>query len=385
MLAMLFDFCCDDYDYSTKKLPVKCSVFYLRVYILQSKSPHVIATQRFRANFRQKMRLDGNLRIANGIVDVGAYEFGNIYRSDASIGTPLTQAEFDTIREQYVDLNLSENILDYDVIVIDADQLSDSALRYAIEQARRNDLTELPEGTLIVLRTAVFQDETQQTFKDRREFKGSLFQQLNEVYEYLDLCNKLHASFDKLLRIDARDYPEVALREALLNAVVHREYSLSGSILVKIFSDRIEFISPGGLVRGIEVDDIMSGYSICRNQSLAAVFYRLQLIEAYGTGILKIFEAYADNPRKPKFEITPNVFKLILPNKNFAVRTDITEVAQTPETRILRFVDANGSITRKQTEDLLGVSQTSAGQVLRKLYESGVLAKTGNSRKTIYI
>jgi ATP-dependent DNA helicase RecG len=69
----------------------------------------------------------------------------------------------------------------------------------------------------------------------------------------------------------------------MLNAVVHREYSASGSILIKMFSDRVEIISPGGLVSGIELEDIMSGYSACRNSELAEVFYSLQLIEAYGT------------------------------------------------------------------------------------------------------
>ncbi|MDR1061805.1 MAG: putative DNA binding domain-containing protein [Clostridiales bacterium] len=176
----------------------------------------------------------------------------------------------------------------------------------------------LSEQCLHTIKAAVFQDTTQDAFKDRREFGGSLFRQITDAYSYLDLNNNTNSTFDKLLRIDARDYPEAALREALVNAVVHREYSASGSILVKIFADRVEFISPGGLVSGIELGDIMTGYSACRNQNLAAVFYRLQLIEAYGIGILKIFGAYRDSLAKPKIEATPNVFKMTLPNLNFA-------------------------------------------------------------------
>ena len=123
------------------------------------------------------------------------------------------------------------------------------------------------------IKVAVFQDDTLKVFKDRREFSGSLFKQLNDAYDFIDLHNPIHSTFDKLLRIDTRDYPEEAVRESLLNSIVHREYSMSGSILVKIFPDRIEFISIGGLLRGIELADIMSGYSICRNQLLAGVFY----------------------------------------------------------------------------------------------------------------
>ncbi|MCL1802641.1 MAG: AAA family ATPase [Eubacteriaceae bacterium] len=239
----------------------------------------------------------------------------------------------------------------------------------------------LSEQCVHTIKTAIFQDTTQQIFNDRKEFGGSLFKQINDVYNYLDLNNKTTATFDKLLRIDSRDYPETALREALLNAVVHREYSASGSILIKMFSDRVEFISPGGLVSGIKIEDIMSGYSACRNSELAEVFYRLQLIEAYGTGIMKIFEAYKTSLAQPKIEVTPNVFKMVLPNLN-AVPT--VDKAITPEDRIMQYVRDNGSINRKQAENLLALSQTAAGKILRNLVEQGELTREGHSRNVRY-
>jgi ATP-dependent DNA helicase RecG len=239
----------------------------------------------------------------------------------------------------------------------------------------------LSEQCIHTIKAAIFQDTTQQVFKDRQEFGGSLFNQINDVYNYLDINNRTTATYDKLLRIDNRDYPETALREALLNAVVHREYSTSGSILIKVFSDRIEFISPGGLVSGIEIEDIMSGYSACRNSDLAAVFYRLQFIEAYGTGILKIFEAYKTSLAQPKIEVTPNVFKMTLPNLN---AVPLIDISLTPEENVLGFVLENGSISRKQTEHLLGLSQTAAGVVLRKLVEEGKLVREGHSRNVRY-
>ena len=239
----------------------------------------------------------------------------------------------------------------------------------------------LSEQCVHTVKTAIFQDTTQQVFKDRKEFGGSLFKQINDVYNYLDLNNKTTATFDKLLRIDNLDYPETALREALLNAVVHREYSTSGSILVKMFSDRVEFISPGGLVNGIEIEDIMSGYSACRNSNLAEVFYRLQLIEAYGTGIIKIFEAYKTSLAQPKIEVTPNVFKMILPNLN-SVPT--VNTAKPPEEIIAQYVSNNGSINRKQAENILALSQTATGKILRKLVEQGELTREGHSRNVRY-
>lgn len=243
----------------------------------------------------------------------------------------------------------------------------------------------LSEQCTHTIKVAIFQDSTQQIFKDRQEFSGSLFNQINNVYNYLDINNKTAAVFDKLLRIDIRDYPETALREALLNAVVHREYSVSGSILIKIFSDRMEFISPGGLVSGMEIEDIMSGYSACRNAKLAEVFYRLQFIEAYGTGIQKIFEAYSIYLVQPKIEVSPNVFKMILPNQNIQIIADDIDEDETLEERVLRYVQENGFIDRKKTEQLNGISQTAAGLVLRKLVEQGKLVRDGHSRNVKYL
>ncbi len=246
----------------------------------------------------------------------------------------------------------------------------------------------LSDQCVHTIKVAVFQDETQSVFKDRREFGGSLFKQLNDVYEYIDLRNQIHATFDKLLRVDIRDYPAEALREVLLNAVVHREYALGGSILIKIFGNRIEFISVGGLVYGIELADIMSGYSICRNPLLAAVFYRLQLIEAYGTGMQKIFEAYEGCERKPEIKVTPNVFKVILPNINAdSAEKAVNKIASVPgqDGRILQLAEEKREIRRKDVESLLSVSQTLAGKLLRKMTEKGVLSKRGGGRTTKYL
>ena len=139
-----------------------------------------------------------------------------------------------------------------------------------------------------VIKAAVFEGEGQNEFKNRKEFAGSLFQQMNDVYAFIDFYNETRASFDKLYRIDHKSYPEAALREALLNCLVHREYGINSSTLISIYSNRIEFTSIGGLLPGITIRDIMMGISACRNPKLADIFYRLSLIEAYGTGVQKI-------------------------------------------------------------------------------------------------
>lgn len=216
---------------------------------------------------------------------------------------------------------------------------------------------------------------------------------MNEVYEYIDFHNQIHATFHKLLRIDTRDYPEVAVREALLNSLVHRDYSFRASTLISIYNDRIEFVSIGGLLPGLELDDLMMGVSVCRNPHLANVFYRLQLIEAYGTGMKKIMDAYADSSVQPQIIATHNAFKIILPNVNAvskAVETSeetvqtVTPVSELKEEKILRFLGESQTITRKKVQELLGVSQASAGRVLKAMVERGQIVPLGGSRTTRY-
>lgn len=152
----------------------------------------------------------------------------------------------------------------------------------------------LSDQCVHTIKAAVFQGRTQSEFKDRREFSGSLFRQMDEAYDFIDFRNQTHSTFDKLYRIDKRDYPETAVREALLNLLVHREYSFRASTFISLYADRLEFTSIGGLVSGVSLKDVTMGISVCRNFKLANVFYRLELIEAYGTGIIKIMEAYGE-------------------------------------------------------------------------------------------
>lgn len=243
------------------------------------------------------------------------------------------------------------------------------------------------------IKAAVFEGTNQNVFKDRREFSGSLMQQLNEVYDYIDFHNQTHATFQKLLRIDTRDYPEVAVREALLNSLVHRDYSFRASTLISIYEDRIEFVSIGGLLPGLELDDLMMGVSVCRNPHLANVFYRLQLIEAYGTGMKKIMGAYADAPVQPKIMTTNNAFKIILPNVNAVQKTakapeeiekTAVPISDPNKEKILRFLTEHQVITRKEAQALLEVSQSTAGRVLNSMVDNGQLKQLGGSRTTRY-
>ena len=220
-------------------------------------------------------------------------------------------------------------------------------------------------------------------------------QQMNEVYDFIDFRNQTRATIERLLRIDVRDYPEIAVREALLNLLVHRDYSFSASALISIYADRVEFVSIGGLMPGINREDIMVGISVCRNQDLANVFYRLHLIEAYGTGMGKIMRAYESMEEKPSIETTKNAFKIILPNINAKYETGkfsapkaeaITSSAAgaeknlSNEEKVLKYARFHGIITRNDVIELLEVSTSTASRVIRRMVKGNLLKQNGKVR-----
>lgn len=236
------------------------------------------------------------------------------------------------------------------------------------------------------IKAATFAGKDKSNFQDRREFSGSLFQQMEEMYAYLDMRNQTKATFDGLYRIDIRDYPEEALREALLNSIVHRDYSFSASTLISVYEDRIEFVSVGGLPDGIALEDIMLGLSVCRNPKLAAVFYRLKLIEAYGTGMPKIMKAYDGYSCKPQIEVTGNAFKITLPNRNFEAKEAAvtTELPKKNEDTILSFIASNEQITRSDVERILHISQATANRLLKHMIREGLIYQESSGRNTRY-
>ena len=233
------------------------------------------------------------------------------------------------------------------------------------------------------IKAAVFDGKEKMNFKDRAEFTGSILKQINDAYEYINRYNRTRSEFKDIHRIDIRDYPMEAIREALLNAVVHRDYAFSGSILISIFDDRIEFVSIGGLVKGISYEDMLLGVSIQRNENLANVFYRLNLIEAFGTGIPKIMRCYAEYSQTPEIIVTDNAFKIILPNKSD--NNSSSEKAFSNEEKIMRLVSEKKFVNRKEVENLLDISQASAARILRKMVDENKIKNVGSGKNVSYI
>lgn len=266
------------------------------------------------------------------------------------------------------------------------------------------------------VKIAVFGDNDNTIFKDKKEFTGSVLAQLEEAYNYLRLCNQNRAVIDGLVREDRWDYPEAAIREALLNALIHRDYNYGGSIIININSERMEFISIGGLLPGISPEDIRNGISLPRNRGLAELFYRLRFIESYGTGIRRIYSLYRDCGKQPEIFVTSNSFRIILPNVNAAdrelsyiqgasfVREPVYESILQRETgrkamvkkpagpavtgqmkKVLSFISENGAITPEEVQALLDIKTTRAYIVMRQLTEAGMVEAIGRGGNKKYV
>lgn len=245
------------------------------------------------------------------------------------------------------------------------------------------------------IKIAVFEDNENTKFQAHREFTGSLFQQLDNAFNFLMLCNQNPSNFSGLTRTDTWDYPEEAIREALLNAIIHRDYSYSGSIIINVNKQAIEFISLGGLLPGLSLEDIQLGISQPRNAKLAEIFHRLKFIESYGTGIRRIFALYKNCYVKPKITVTQHAFKITLPNLNYNNNHQSTKLVaekQAPysyypnaqQQKILSYVQEHRKISDKELQELLDVKRTRAYLIAKEMLDKKLLAVHGRGKKKYY-
>ena len=240
----------------------------------------------------------------------------------------------------------------------------------------------LSDQCVHTVRVAVFADEQNTVFRDRKEFTGSVLRQLEETFDYLQLCNKNRSVIDGLVRQDYWDYPKDAIREALLNSLIHRDYGFSGSIIINVNDTRMEFISIGGLLPGISAEDIRNGISQLRNKKLADVFLRLNFIEAYGTGIRRIFALYKNCPTLPTIDVTPNSFRITLPNMNMIKETiSSSNNIVTPQMQtVLDYLKDHSEISDDEVQKLLNIKRTRAFTLIKHMSEIGLVKIHGRGQ-----
>ncbi|MDN3507003.1 MAG: ATP-binding protein [Simkaniaceae bacterium] len=142
------------------------------------------------------------------------------------------------------------------------------------------------------VRCARFNGKDKTEILDHQEIDGSILDAVMEIPKFISRNTRLGAKIQKIRRKDIPEYPEVAIREILINALAHADYSISGSaIQVAIFDDRLEIQNPGMLPFGFTMEDLKSGVSRVRNRVIAKVFHELKLMEEWGSGYKRVIQA----------------------------------------------------------------------------------------------
>lgn len=183
-------------------------------------------------------------------------------------------------------------------------------------------------------------------------------------------------------RIEVETIPEEAFREALANAIVHRQWDVKSHIRVAMYSKYVEIISPGGLPEGLSEEEYLKGQiSILRNPIIGNIFFRLHHIEKFGTGVKRILNSYEKSLVKPKFFIYDNSIRITLPVMEYNFENSLSE----DEAIIYKIFNDNIEYSSTDITNLTKFGKTKVVEILNSLVEHGYIRIKGRGRGTKYI
>lgn len=307
------------------------------------------------------------------------------------LGATTQMATSETIRQMIIEssgISFESNISkDQDLTFLFADKLfRDKNIRFTdIEKRNLNIINEdglytnlgllMSDQCPYTIKMAIYKDNTKDEFIDYKETdKGCILKQLEEAQTYINLNNRIESEIKGFQRIENADYDIVSIRECLLNTVAHRDYEIPGSILVHIYKSKIDFLSLGGLVKGLTIEDIELGSSSSRNPQLVNILHRLNYVEAYGTGIPRIYKKYNLCTIKPEIKVAPNTFLISLPKIKYSDEY----------IKIMNYLSENQYITRENVENILAVGKHKAVTIINDFLESEIICKEGNGKNICY-
>lgn len=217
------------------------------------------------------------------------------------------------------------------------------------------------------MKVAVYADRNRMEPIERAEYGGSVIRQMRDVPTFIAGCNR---PSEKGIGMCA--CPEGSVKEAVANAIVHRDYSVDDAIRISICRTEMTITSPGALNRNYTEEELLMGVSSFRNRNLARVLQRLGLIETYGTGILRIVGSYRGTYVHPEIVAGPSTFTVVLPSMN------------TVEDSVQTFLDGREEFTRAEFEKGMGVSRSRAVATVNRLIEDGRIVRVGAGRAVRY-
>ncbi len=205
----------------------------------------------------------------------------------------------------------------------------------------------------------------------------SLIKTAHDIIDYIDKQNRTFTNITYSTRKDTYLFDSIAMREAIINAIVHSDYTYENVPTFRIFDDRIEIISVGGLPEGIEKEEFLNGYMSPKNPSLMKIFRDLGFVEHMGTGIIRILNKYD----KSIFNFSTNFIKVTIPF-NFGKKIDETLEDELSERQkiITRLIERNKKITQEEMAKKIKVSRSTLTRELKALEENGVIKRNGSTR-----
>lgn len=211
---------------------------------------------------------------------------------------------------------------------------------------------------------------------------GTLFEQFDQAYHFI--LGRLSRSFsiDGPKRKEELEIPETALREVLLNAIVHRNYHINAPTKIAIYDNRIEVFSPGVFPGPLDPNNLKMGITYIRNRVICKIFREAGYIEKLGSGFITLFETYEKrNLFPPEVIEGENFIKCILPRPTFAKRSEKSD----HETQnILALFEMTEEIAISDVMAALNLSRPTAGRRLAKLTKLGILRKVGTGKGARY-
>lgn len=267
-------------------------------------------------------------------------------------------------------------------LLSDADLIIDGSITFAaliLLGKERAVLRHLPQAEVIF----EWRQRDAIAYDDRREFRRGAFLFLDQLWEVVNLRNTRQHFRDGLFVLDIATFNELAVREAILNAVTHRDYRATGSVFVRQFAERIEIESPGGFPAGVTIDNVLFR-QVPRNRRLAETLAKTGLVERSGQGVDRMFEtAIREGKRLPDF------------SQSDEYRVLVTLEGAIQDASFLRFLEriADEGSYSFATADLFVLDRVRHGKPvppelqerLRRLTEHGIVERIGRGRGVRYI
>ena len=238
---------------------------------------------------------------------------------------------------------------------------------------------------------ALFKGTRKAYILDRKELIGNLLENVEDALIFLKkhLQLRWEITSESTRRKEILELPEVALREAMVNAVCHRDYLEQGAqVMVEIFDDRVEIYNPGGLPQGLPEKDF-GRRSVCRNPNIAGLLLRCDYIEKMGTGIERI-RAALERENCSKINIRyATMFTLEFPRPTYFNTDGTSETAREKtrvktrtktRTKMLSLISENPQITTAQLADSIGITPKGVEWQITQLKKDGLLKRIGPAK-----